>query len=303
MRPCSVGYDCLVWQSIGGTRISGHGSPRTAAGPRTTLSAATYREDRKSSQRDGSESLASWRTPMINRLRRCSPAGAWSISTTGSRSLRSLPHGHVAAVLGVVGGLDLERLIFSAAFAASMTLCMAMIAQQVFGPVQAGPRPRVRRDDAGRQARLRRGRRSRSGGDELAYRQKQIEERLARRHLARRGFRACGLSSSYLRGALLFAGCARLLARQRRGGKTAGQLRADLQPGRAASRGLRARGQRHRTTRTVPDTVAAVCERFGSRTSCSSATSGMIAQRTLPASRSRAWTSSARSRACRSARW
>jgi hypothetical protein len=46
---------------------------------------------------------------------------------------RSLPHGHVAAALGVVRSLDLERLL-SRERCRERDLCVAMICQLVIGP-------------------------------------------------------------------------------------------------------------------------------------------------------------------------
>ena len=59
--------------------------------------------------------------------------------------VRSLPHGHVAAVLGVLRELDVERLL-SRERCRERDLAVAMIVQQV---VEAGSHPPVREDDAG----------------------------------------------------------------------------------------------------------------------------------------------------------
>jgi Transposase DDE domain len=114
----------------------------------------------------------------------------------------SLPHGHVAAVLGVVRALDLERLL-SRERRRERDLAVAMICQLVIAP--ASKLSRTRRFS---QTTL---------SDELALgavkeldlldamdwlvsRQERIEKTLARRHLTDGGFVLYDLSSSYLEG-------------------------------------------------------------------------------------------------------
>jgi Transposase DDE domain len=115
---------------------------------------------------------------------------------------RSLPHGHVAAVLGVLRSLDLERLL-SRERCRERDLCVAMICQLVIG---SGSKLSMTRRFS--QTTL---------GDELALgevaepellsamdwlldRQDRIEKTLARRHLAERSFVLYDLSSSYVEG-------------------------------------------------------------------------------------------------------
>jgi Transposase DDE domain len=114
----------------------------------------------------------------------------------------SLPHGHVAAVLGVVRALDLERLL-SRERRRERDLAVAMICQLVIAP--ASKLSMTRRFS---QTTL---------SDELALgavkeldlldamdwlvsRQERIEKTLARRHLSDGGFVLYDLSSSYLEG-------------------------------------------------------------------------------------------------------
>jgi Transposase DDE domain len=114
----------------------------------------------------------------------------------------SLPHGHVAAVLGVVRALDLERLL-SRERRRERDLAVAMICQLVIAP--ASKLSMTRRFS---QTTL---------SDELALgavkeldlldamdwlvsRQERIEKTLARRHLTDGGFVLYDLSSSYLEG-------------------------------------------------------------------------------------------------------
>src|SRR5665811_1952051 len=54
-------------------------------------------------------------------------------ATDAFEIVRSLPHGHVAAVLGVLRGLDLERLICRER-CRERDLCVAMICQRLIGP-------------------------------------------------------------------------------------------------------------------------------------------------------------------------
>jgi Transposase DDE domain len=115
---------------------------------------------------------------------------------------RSLPHGHVAAVLGVLRELDLERLL-SRERCRERDLAVAMICQLVIGP---GSKLSMTRRfhqttladelDIGEvtEAELL------SAMDWLLDRQQRIEQTLARRHLQGDGFVLYDLSSSYVEG-------------------------------------------------------------------------------------------------------
>ena len=115
---------------------------------------------------------------------------------------RSLPHGHVAAVLGVLRHLDLERLL-SRERSRERDLCVAMICQLVIG---AGSKlsmtRRFSQTTLGEEMSL--GEVSEpellAAMDWLAERQERIERSLARRHLAEGGFVLYDLSSSYVEG-------------------------------------------------------------------------------------------------------
>jgi hypothetical protein len=115
---------------------------------------------------------------------------------------RSLPHGHVAAVLGVLRSLDLERLL-SRERSRERDLCVAMICQLVIG--------------SGSKLSMTRRFQQTTVADELALgevtepellgamdwlleRQDRIERTLARRHLAEGSFVLYDLSSSYVEG-------------------------------------------------------------------------------------------------------
>jgi len=115
---------------------------------------------------------------------------------------RSLPHGHVAAVLEVLRDLDLER-ILGRERCRERDLVVAMICQRLIGP---GSKLSVTRLlatstladelDLGEvsEAELL------AAMDWLYDRQERIEKALARRHLAKDGFVLYDLSSSYVEG-------------------------------------------------------------------------------------------------------
>ena len=115
---------------------------------------------------------------------------------------RSLPHGHIAAVLGVFRELDLERLI-SRERCRERDLIVAMICQRLIGP---GSKLSATRRfskttladelDLGEvtEAELL------AAMDWLLPRQERIEKALAKRHLEGEGFMLYDLSSSYVEG-------------------------------------------------------------------------------------------------------
>ncbi len=116
---------------------------------------------------------------------------------------RSLPHGHVAAVLGVLRALDLERLI-GRERCRERDLVVAMIVQRLISP---GSKLSVTRrvhqstlaEELGlgeevTEAELL------SAMDWLLERQERIEKALAKRHLSSEGFVLYDLSSSYVEG-------------------------------------------------------------------------------------------------------
>jgi hypothetical protein len=115
---------------------------------------------------------------------------------------RSLPHGHVAAVLGVLRSLDLERLL-SRERCRERDLCVAMICQLVIAPCsklamtrrfsQTTLSEQLDLGEVGEPELL-------SAMDWLLDRQNRIERTLARRHLAEGGFVLYDLSSSYVEG-------------------------------------------------------------------------------------------------------
>ena len=125
-------------------------------------------------------------------------------ATDAFEVLRSLPHGHVAAVLGVLRGLDLERLICRER-CRERDLCVAMVCQRLLAPCSKLSTTRlvhqstlVQELELGevKEAELL------AAMDWLLERQERIERSLARRHL-QDGFVLYDLSSSWLEGALL----------------------------------------------------------------------------------------------------
>jgi Transposase DDE domain len=180
---------------------------------------------------------------------------------------RSLPHGHVAAVLGVLRDLDLERLL-SRERCRERDLVVAMIVQRLIAP---GSKLSATRRfaqttlsdelDLGEvtEAELL------AAMDWLLERQDRIERTLARRHLKDAGegdgFVLYDLSSSYVEGR-----CCPLatLGYSRDGKKGTLQVNYGLicsSEGRPV--GVRVHEGRTQDQQTVPDAVQAVRQRFG----------------------------------------
>lgn len=115
---------------------------------------------------------------------------------------RSLPHGHVAGVLGVLRDLDLERLI-SRERCRERDLVVAMVVQRVIGPgSKLSATRRLRSSTLAEELDLGEVKEAELLGamDWLLVRQERIEKALGRRHLAGEGFVFYDLSSSYVEG-------------------------------------------------------------------------------------------------------
>jgi len=115
---------------------------------------------------------------------------------------RSLPHGHVAAALGVLRQLDLERLL-SRERCRERDLCVAMICQLVIGPCsKLSMTRRFSQTTLADELELGEVTEPELLGamDWLLERQDRIEKPLARRHLAEGSFVLYDLSSSYVEG-------------------------------------------------------------------------------------------------------
>jgi transposase len=115
---------------------------------------------------------------------------------------RSLPHGHVAAVLGVLRELDLERLI-SRQRSRERDLAVAMICQLLIAPAsKLSMTRRFSQTTLADQLSLGEVTEAEllSAMDWLLSRRERIEKTLARRHLSEGGFVLYDLSSSYVEG-------------------------------------------------------------------------------------------------------
>ncbi|MCA1680302.1 MAG: IS1634 family transposase [Actinobacteria bacterium] len=115
---------------------------------------------------------------------------------------RSLPHGHVAAVLGVLRGLDLERLICRDR-CRERDLVVAMVTQRLIGPgSKLSATRRFGQTTLASELGLGEVKEAELLGamDWLLARQERIEKALAKRHLAGEGFMLYDLSSSYVEG-------------------------------------------------------------------------------------------------------
>src|SRR5680860_1455117 len=115
---------------------------------------------------------------------------------------RSLPHGHVAAVLGVLRELDLERLI-SRERCRERDLVVAMVAQRLIGPgSKLSATRRLGQTTLADELSLGEVKEAEllAAMDWLVKRQERIEKALAKRHLEGEGFMLYDLSSSYVEG-------------------------------------------------------------------------------------------------------
>jgi hypothetical protein len=180
---------------------------------------------------------------------------------------RSLPHGHVAAVLGVLRSLDLERLL-GRERCRERDLVVALIVQRLIGPgSKLSATRRVHQSTLAEELDL--GDVSEPGllgaMDWLLAQQPRIERALARRHLNEvgegAGFVLYDLSSSYVEGR-----CCPLaqLGYSRDGKKGKLQVNYGLicsPEGRPV--GVRVHEGRTQDQQTVPDALATVRERFG----------------------------------------
>jgi transposase len=175
----------------------------------------------------------------------------------------SLPHGHVAAVLGVLRELDLERLL-SRARCRERDLAVAMICQLVIAPCsKLSMTRRFAQTTLGDELALSDTTEAEllAAMDWLGDRQGRIEQALARRHLTDDGFVLYDLSSSYVEGR-----CCELAALgHSRDGKP-GKLQVNWglvcsPEGRPVSVQVHPGNTADPTT--VPDVIDTVRERFG----------------------------------------
>ncbi len=168
---------------------------------KTTLLRRSYREDgRVKNETVGNLShLEEW---MVDGLRAMLAGRRLLDLDEEFAILRSLPHRHVALLLGVLRALDLERLI-SRDRCRERDLVVAMICQRLLAPCSKLSTTRLVAQTTLAQE-LSLGELSEAellgAMDWLLERQERIEKALARRHLAGEGFVLYDLSSSYLEG-------------------------------------------------------------------------------------------------------
>jgi hypothetical protein len=166
-----------------------------------------YREDGKVKSRTLAN-LSHWPLAKIERLRRVLRDEVLSSAEDGLSMLRSLPHGHVAAVLGSARKIGLERLLAAAgAPARPLALVLAMIIARVIDP--ASKLATARQLDAATAT-------SSLGAllglatvseqdlyaalDWLVSQQPRIEQRLARKHLTEGTLVLYDVTSTYFEG-------------------------------------------------------------------------------------------------------
>jgi Transposase len=191
---------------------------------------------------------------------------------------RSLPHGHVAAVLGVLRSLDLERLI-GRGRCRERDLVVAMIVQQLIAPgSKLSATRRLAQTTLAGELELGEVKESEllAAMDWLLGRQDRIEKALARRHLAGSGFVLYDLSSSYVEGR-----CCPLaqLGYSRDGKKGKLQINYGLicsPEGRPV--GVRVHEGKTQDQETVPDALETVRGRFGIENVVFVGDRGMITQ-------------------------
>ena len=167
----------------------------------TTLLRRSYREDGKvRNETVGNLShLEEW---MIDGLRAMLAGRRLVDLDDDFEILRSLPHGHVLAVLGVLRDLDLERLICRER-CRERDLVVAMICQRLLDPCSKLSTTRlVAQTTLATELELGEVKETEllAAMDWLLERQERIESALARRHLQGEGFVLYDLSSSYLEG-------------------------------------------------------------------------------------------------------
>src|SRR4051812_16548769 len=176
---------------------------------------------------------------------------------------RSAPHGHVAAVLGVLRELDLERLI-SRERCRERDLVVAMVVQRLIGPgSKLSATRRFSKTTLADELALGEVEEAELLGamDWLLERQQRIEKTLAKRHLEGEGFMLYDLSSSYVEGR-----CCPLaaLGYSRDGRKGTAQVNYGLTcspEGRPVA--IAVHDGSTPDQQTLPGAVAAVRERFG----------------------------------------
>jgi hypothetical protein len=243
----------------------------------STLLRRSYREDGKV-KHENLGNLSHLPEHAIEALRR-SLAGEVLVSASDVfQTERSLPHGHVAAVLGVLRGVDLERLL-GRERCRERDLVVALICQRLIAPgSKLSATRRFGQSTLGELLELGPVKEAEvmTAMDWLLERQQRIEKALARRHLAGEGFVLYDLSSSYVEGR-----CCPLAAigysRDKKRGKAQITYGLVCAPeGRPVS--ITVHPGNSNDASTLPDAAGAVRERFGIEQVVMVGDRGMITQ-------------------------
>ncbi|MFZ5479052.1 MAG: IS1634 family transposase [Myxococcota bacterium] len=165
----------------------------------------SYREDGKIKKRTLAN-LSDWPAEKVEALRRALRGDVAAAPGAEPEILRSLPHGHVAAVLGTMHGLGFPALLATKA-SRDRTLCMAMIAARILRPgsrlaTAAGYAAATATDTLSSVLGVEDVDVDELYGalDWLFRMQPHIEEKLARRHLGERCLVLYDLTSTWLEG-------------------------------------------------------------------------------------------------------
>jgi hypothetical protein len=247
----------------------------------TTLLRRSYREDGKV-RNETVGNLSHLPLEVIDAIRAMLAGRQLVDLDQGFEIERSLPHGHVAAVLGVLRALDLERVI-GRERTRERDLVVAMIVQRLIGPgSKLSATRRLGQTTLADELALGDVKESEllSAMDWLLERQPRIERTLARRHLhgtgEAAGFVLYDLSSSYMEGR-----CCSLATLGYSRDNVKGKLQVNYglicsPEGRPV--GVRVFEGRTTDSVTVPDTVATVREDFGVKQVVFVGDRGMITQ-------------------------
>ncbi|HEU5424184.1 MAG TPA: IS1634 family transposase [Nitrolancea sp.] len=228
----------------------------------TTLLRRSYREGGKV-RNETLANLSHLPPAAIDALRAVLAGRALVDADEHVRVARSLPHGHVAAVLGVLRDLDLER-VLGRERCRERDLVVAMVCQRLIAPgSKLSATRRFGQTTLAEELALGEVTEAELLGslDWLGERQERIEATLARRHLAPGGFVLYDLSSSYVEGRA--CPLAKLgYSRDATKGKLQITYGLICSPdGRPVA--VRVHDGNTQDQQTLPSAVAAVTERFG----------------------------------------
>ena len=173
--------------------------------PPAILLRESFREDGRVRKRTLTN-LSAWPTALVEGLRTLLKGGV-AVAADGIRIRRALPHGHAAAVLGMIRTIGLDRLLGRPADKRLLPLALALIASRLVSPAS---KLATARELAAETAASSLGRLLGLGAvdevelyralDWLGARQDAIETALARRHLKDGALVLYDVSSSWLEG-------------------------------------------------------------------------------------------------------